>query len=348
MKMTGPTTLHAATSSGHPDIIVVGGSSGSLEPLTTILSSLPEDLAAAVFVVQHRGAGSRPPLLSLGNICKLPVMLAEDNAPLRAGTVCFAPANLHLLLEGEKMRVMHGPRENLARPSIDVLFRSAAVAFGPRVIGVILSGDLDDGELGLAAVRRCGGYTIVQAPEDSASPSMPAAALRTEPDATLTAEEIGASLVRLVTGPARPARTVPSDLALEARAAAVAMTDPDDLSRVGSASHFTCPECQGPLWLMPSQPEQYRCDVGHAFTLSSLAHGQALELERALWVAYRVVNERSRLLEHMAKSSTERGMTGAAAGYVERRKELRAHARSILDALSSLETPRDAEARPLQ
>ncbi|MFZ5896280.1 MAG: chemotaxis protein CheB [Myxococcota bacterium] len=321
------------------DIVVIGGSSGSLAPLMRLLSDLDPNLEASVFIVQHRMVGAPLPVTSLASSTNLAVRVAENQARFQKGTIYLAPAGQHLMLTTDGMRVAHGPRENLSRPSIDVLFRSAAVTFGSRVTGVVLSGELHDGAAGLDAIRRCGGYTIVQDPSDAMSASLPRAALAMFPHRVLRALEIGATLSELANQPAPPRVKVPRDLELEARAAAVAMSAPDELSRVGEASHFTCPECQGPLWLMQQAPAHFRCDVGHAFSLDALESGQAHALERALWVAYRILAERSRLIEQMANRAKEQGNESIAADYTRRMHELHSHSRAVLSALESIDLP---------
>jgi two-component system chemotaxis response regulator CheB len=320
------------------DHIVIGGSQGSLAPLLQILSGLPATLRAAVFIVQHRMPSSRDSLSVLASSCALPVMLARDRAPVRQGVVYFGPPDLHLLLSDGAMRVVRGPRENLARPSIDVLFRSSAVDFGPRTIGVILSGALNDGAGGLSAILRCGGYGIVQAPHEAVDDEMPRAALELAPQHALPVAEIAGALARLSEELAPPAPPVPNDLAIEARAAAVAMTDPTPIDATADPAHLTCPECDGPLFRVhPAKPEQYRCDIGHAFSPEALSQAQSNALERALWVAFRTLLERARLLEQLANSSERRGMSASAESYRKRMEELKEHSSAVLAALSAVE-----------
>src|SRR3982751_1457739 len=159
-------------------IIVIGGSAGALRPLGQILSALPEDLPATVFVVLHVAAYAGTGILEhLCNLASLKARIASDGAPFGNGEIVLAPPDHHLIVKPGHVRVTRTPRENLWRPSVDVLFRSAAVAHGSRVIGVILSGALDDGSAGLSAIKRCGGLTIVQSPADAEVASMPDSAL---------------------------------------------------------------------------------------------------------------------------------------------------------------------------
>lgn len=320
------------------DRIVVGGSYGSLQPLLQILSSLPPTLHAAVFVVQHRAPSARDVASMLQSKCALPVRLASDGLPVEDGVVYLGPADQHLLLQDGVMRVVRGPRENLARPSIDVLFRSAAVEFGPRTIGVILSGGMDDGVSGLSAILRCGGMAIVQTPTDALDDELPRAALVVAPRTALPVAEIAHSVVRLSNEFAPPPSPIPSDLVLEARAAALTMIDPAQLQRVSEPAHLTCPECDGPLsCIHGAQLDEYRCDVGHAFSTETLSTAQSASLERALWVAFRTLLERARLLEQMAKNAEQSGMPSSASSYRKRMTELKEHSRAVLAALSAVE-----------
>ena len=165
------------------DIILVGASAGGLEALRTLLGNLPGNIAASIFVVLH--IGGRPSVLPkvLGAASSLSVAHAVDGAPIRMGHVHIAPPDRHLLIEqgngGQgRIRLSRGPRENLTRPAVDPLFRSAAEAFGPRVIGVILSGALGDGTAGLIGIKKHGGIAIVQDPDEAQYPGMPKNALK--------------------------------------------------------------------------------------------------------------------------------------------------------------------------
>jgi two-component system, chemotaxis family, protein-glutamate methylesterase/glutaminase len=318
------------------DIIVLGGSAGSTAPLRDILAQLPADFPASVFVVQHR-APSRQAETKAWSF-SLPSAVAEDGAKVERSRIYVAPADRHLYFEDGKLRVRNGPRENMARPSIDVLFRSAAVVYGPRVVGVILSGTLDDGVVGLAAIKRCRGVTVVQDPSDALADELPYNALESQPLHRLPAAQIPKLLAALVEQPVAAEHSVPSDIALEAHAATVAMTDPAGLDQLAEPSHLTCPECQGPLWRLPAGvDEHYRCEVGHAYNAQSLFSDQSRELERALWVAYRTLIERARLLERLAEGDQSRGRASSALGYAARMREVRQHARSVLSALSVTE-----------
>jgi two-component system chemotaxis response regulator CheB len=319
------------------DTILIGGSKGSLAPLLTILKQLPKQLPASVLVVQHRLPGTRSARALLAAQTSLRVEEAEDGIKAEEGVVYLAPEDRHLLISESGLRVLHGPRENLARPSIDVLFRSAAVSRGARCIGVILSGSLADGELGLDAVERCGGYTIVQDPGEAETAELPLNALRTTPAVHLRSEQIAGALLRALGEAARLVTDVPRDLQIEARAAVAAASVMDELGQHAERTHLTCPECDGPLWrLGPAGSEHFRCDVGHAYSTEALVSGQAQTLERALWVAYRTLIEHARLLDALA----ERGkitLPTSSAEYRRRAEELRSHANSVREAISAVQ-----------
>lgn len=318
------------------DVVVVGASSGGLEALRILLADLPAPLGAAVFIVQHRHAQSGR-LLSdlLGPVARLPVEPAEDGRPIEPDHVVVAPPDQHLVVERDRVRLSQGPRENLARPAIDVLFRSAAVTFGARTIGAVLTGQLNDGAAGLHAIARCGGMTAVQDPRDALYPEMPAAALATaRPDHCVPLAELGGLIGRLAGEPAGPQPQVPEELRLEARMATFEALGPEVERRIGQASGLSCPDCEGPLWELPkSGPVRFRCSVGHAFTAEAVLQQQEREVERAMWVALRVLRERSALARRAADEEESRGRSGIARMWTERANEAEGHARTLVEAL---------------
>jgi chemotaxis response regulator CheB len=185
------------------DIVVIGGSAGSLRPLQTLVGLLPGKLGAAVFVVQHGSSNSWVPsqltdILASANTA--PVELASER-PVEMGKIYVCPRNHHLSIENDRMRLDMGPKEHFTRPAIDVLFRSAAQSYGRRAVGVLLSGSLGDGTAGLWQIKSRGGLTLVQDPSEAEYPQMPASAIAgVEVDFVLPADLLGAKLRDSIAG----------------------------------------------------------------------------------------------------------------------------------------------------
>lgn len=283
------------------DIVVVAASLGGLQALRKILSSLPPDLPASVFIVMHVGA--RPSQLPeiFQTDCPLPVMHAQDGQSIAQATVYVAPPDRHLLVRNGVIVLSSGPKENFSRPAADPLFRSAAVEYGPRAIGVILTGKLDDGAAGLKAVDACGGFTIVQDPSSCVAPDMPKAALQAvSPDRVVPLEDIAPAIVSALTdGSRKGARMNERErIALETKIALTGKSSPGDLERLGYRSGLTCPDCGGVVWRIGDDlPLRYRCHTGHAFSALALEREQSSGAENALWAAVRRLQERLLLLE---------------------------------------------------
>jgi len=305
------------------DLIVIGASAGGVQTLTPLLAALPADLPAAVFVTLHFSAESRSRLPAvIGRGAALPVDWAEDEAPIMTGEVRVAPPDEHLLIEPGRMRVVHGPRENRHRPAIDPMFRSAAWSYGPRVVGVVLSGYLDDGTAGLWAIKSCGGTTVVQDPADALHPDMPLSALaHNRIDHQLPMDAIAALLVRLASEPAGAAMPKPERVKLETDFT-VLESDMADMARLGTLSPFTCPTCRGALWELDEGGHlRYRCHTGHAFSHASLLLEQGSEIESSIYSALRVVEEKATALRRLAERWVSRYPT-MTADYETRAREM--------------------------
>ncbi|QXJ21848.1 chemotaxis protein CheB [Actinomadura graeca] len=288
------------------DTVVIAASAGGIQALQTVMAGLPPKLPAAVLVVLHvppTGGRALPGILDRAGW--LPAAAAVDGEALEPGRIYVAPPDRHLLVEGDVIRLSHGPRQHGHRPAADPLFQSAASARGSRVVGVVLSGLLDDGAAGCAAVEDAGGIVAVQDPADSSYDGMPRAALAATGHAVaLPAAEIGAFLAEQSRTPvvaARPrTRQVDAESFLEPEPAAA---DPP-----GSWSGMTCPECGGPLNVRSdTRPVRYACRLGHGWSAASLLGGQDEAVERALWIAALRLEERVRLTERMAAAAEERG-----------------------------------------
>jgi two-component system chemotaxis response regulator CheB len=318
------------------DIIVVGSSMGGIQALTSLAGQLPADLQAVVLVVQHSSPDS-PGLLGtiLSNHGPLPAVMAEDGMPMDRGRIYVAPPNRHLLASASGIRVTYGPRENRSRPAIDALFRTAAVNYRSRVIGVVLTGLLGDGAAGLLAVQCCGGLPLVQAPDDAAHADMPLRALDVVKNAeTFVMRDLGALLVRRCREPAPDAPPVPESLALESRLSEQPMGYQDWGAVAGQPTSFTCPECKGPIHEIREEGlTRFRCRVGHAYSTYDLLGDKARAVEESLWVALQTLEERAEMLELMAADDAQRAWHRGVGTFADRARETRAHADRLRELL---------------
>jgi two-component system, chemotaxis family, protein-glutamate methylesterase/glutaminase len=307
------------------DVIVIGCSAGGVEALPRILQQLPTDLKAAVIIVQHMAATN--PLYLVGILertSRLPVQWAEQGDRIEHGRAIVAPPDAHLLLSEGHVQLTKGARENHARPSIDKLFRSAAAAYGSRVIGILLTGMLDDGVAGLRAIRDAGGVVIVQEPASAAFPELPSRALLAiTPDRVLPIDAIGGAIASLVGEPVKVA-TTPPHLALEAEIDREGSVSPEKMSTLGPQTTLLCPECRGPMWQAGDEEfRRFRCYLGHATTARQLLIESADEVESALWSAVRALNDRATTLETLATDAKRIGDGQAEETYAGRARQVR-------------------------
>jgi two-component system, chemotaxis family, protein-glutamate methylesterase/glutaminase len=281
------------------EIVVIGGSRGAFGVLKVLAAMLPPEFRAIVCIVLHIGRHESVLPELMAGWGPLPVKHPVDGEALSSGTIYIAPPDRHLLVSEGTLRLDSGAAENFARPAVDPLFRTAASAYGERAIGVILSGDLDDGAAGLAAVRAHGGYCIVQDPDDCEAPSMPRTALQAAgADAVAGREKLAERIVAAIEGaPCRVAMEASEmgspKLDLETSIARQHIVAPEEMDRIGTRSPLTCPECGGMLWRVNDRRQlRYRCHTGHAFGALSLEDGQEKALENTIWAAIRAANER--------------------------------------------------------
>jgi two-component system chemotaxis response regulator CheB len=320
------------------DIIVVGASAGGVEALATLARGLPADFPAAVFMVLHvppHGTSVLPKIISRAG--PLPATHAWDGEPIQPGRIYVAPPDRHMLLKLGHVRVARGPTENSHRPAIDPLFRTAARQYGRRVIGVVLSGLLDDGTAGLLAIKERGGTAIVQHPDDALFSSMPRSALENVAvDHALPIAEITAVLKRLASEPLPKLAeaAAPAEMRVEADMAELELDALENRHRPGAPSGYGCPACGGALWeLRDGDLMRYRCRVGHAWSPDSLLAEQSGGVEAALWSALRALEERASLARNMSARAGQRGTDSIARKFADQARESETDARLIREVL---------------
>jgi two-component system, chemotaxis family, protein-glutamate methylesterase/glutaminase len=328
-------------------LIVVGGSAGGIESAGQLLASLPAELGAPVFVVIHipsHTPSSLPDVLQRRS--RLPVYFASNDAPIHDNVVYVAPPGRHLMLDEGTMRVTFGPKESRARPSVDVLFRSAAMTYGPRVIAVIVSGALDDGTPGAWAVKDRGGVVVVEDPATALFPAMPQSVLaHVEVDASLPLEKLGEYVASEAQAPLRPHATTPipphwnveTMIARQANAFNAGCVD------IGNASHFSCPECGGVMSeIKEGKIRRFRCHTGHAYSSEALLSEIDNGICENLWSAVRATEERILLLRQLAETDVNADISVSA-----RYRELATLSEDFLSALrrSALDSAIEAQGR---
>ena len=310
-------------------IVVLGGSAGSVQALIPLVQQLPADLSASLFVTVHLSPISREWLSGqLRRVTRLNVESPTAESSIHPCTVYVARPDQHLIVKHGRVMVSRGPRENMWRPAIDVLFRTAAVAYGNSVIAVLMSGELDDGTAGLQAVKECGGVAIVQDPGDSPHSAMARSALtNVEVDYSVPLDGLAPLITRLLAEPAGAAVPIPEDLRRYALMAEP-LQGTASLHRA-SPSQLSCPECGGPLWQHGADRMQFRCLVGHGFHIDALDRGSDDELDRTLWAAIRLFEQRVHLSRMMSEEERVRGRTRNALLHEARADEAERHARTL-------------------
>lgn len=317
-----------------PRVIVIGASFGGVAALLELLARLPAGLPAIVGVVLHVGnqRSILPELLAPRT--KLPATHARNGEPLVPGRIYIAPPDHHMLFTPQGVQLNRGPLENHARPAIDPLFRSAALHWRDRAIGVVLTGFLDDGTAGLAAIKRCGGTAIVQDPATAQEPSMPASAMaNVDVDHCEPIERIAGVLAREVQAPDGAGGS--ADAGMEREHAVFEGINPmENLEAVAERSIFSCPDCGGGLWeINDKRPLRYRCHTGHAFSVRTLENLQAESTEYAMWSSVRSLQEREFLLRRLASVSRSTGDNHQADAGLREADRLRDQVRALTDMI---------------
>ncbi len=263
-------------------IFVIGASLSGIDALCELVSRLPKDFPAPVFIAQHvasHSPGMLPHILSKAG--PLPAVHPKTATRFEPGMIYVAPPDRHMLVEKSYIRLSHGPHENLARPAIDPLFRSAAANYGPAVVGVVLTGQLNDGTSGLLTIKDRGGFTIVQEPAEATARSMPLSAIRhMKVDRVCTLDEMARLFVELANDAPPPESSSATErlMEIENRIAEGIFTVEDwwALEQMSAPSGLNCPICRSAVYELKDQRVlRYRCRSGHAFSAQSLLSGQA-------------------------------------------------------------------------
>lgn len=327
-------------------IIAVGASAGGVNAITELITHIKPGLDIAVFIVQHLSRTTFPDFLlyRLKSVTSLNCLIAADGDTIQKDHIYLAPSNRHLMVKNGKIGLGYGPEENRWRPSIDVLFRTAATSYNSHTIGIILTGLLNDGTAGMSAIKRCGGTTIVQDPNEAEYPDMPLSVLEAiEVDHTLPLAEIGNAITDIIKHFEPKIVEIPPDLLQEAEIAERVVTGNDAMVNLGQESLFTCPDCNGRLWYLHDKDKisRFRCQIGHTYNESDLIMKQGEQLENTLWVALRIMEERKTLMQKLTSDYQKKGLSSMATSYKQRTDELRLHINKLKDLLYDTEFNND-------
>lgn len=318
-------------------IVVIGASAGGLNSIIELASQLTQDMDLSLFVVLHISHVSMEEVLiqriqkNTSFTCKM----ASHEERVQARHLYLAVPDKHMVLEPGRILLGEGPPENRWRPSIDVLFRSAAAHYDGRVIGIILSGLMQDGTSGMLAIRRCGGTCIVQDPKEAEYPDMPLAVLNNmDVDYCLSLQQMGTILLEKSRNGMGARHEIPEDVRLESEIAARMAVGLDQVKSIGARSDFSCPDCGGGLWeVAGDEVIRFRCHTGHVYNEAELWIRQTEALENTLWTALRMMEERRQLLHNMAEEESGKGWMRAAGRKKERVEELQAHIQRLKQIL---------------
>ena len=326
----------------HPKfIVVVGASAGGLDALTEMVRSLEKGLDIAYCIVLHlsrKGIGDFV-VHRLKQVTDLPCQMVVDGGAIKTGNIYIARPNQHLLVKDNHFILGGGPEENRFRPSIDVLFRYAAVAYSSHAIGIILSGLLDDGTSGMWAIKRSGGTCIVQDPNEAEYPDMPLSVINNmEVEYVATLEEMGGLIAPIIKLKEGRKQVVPKDVIAESKIAETTAVGIADIEKIADVSAFACPDCGGNLWSVKGDVvKRYRCHIGHAYTEKDLVIKQAETASTTLWVALRMMEERKHLLKKMQIETEKKGLKILASNHVERHDAMEKHITTLKKILFDLQ-----------
>ena len=323
-------------------IVVIGASAGGLNALIELVHHLETGMDTAYCVVLHlsrKGVGDFV-VHRVKQYTSMSCSLVTDGEPIESDHIYVAKPNQHMLVKDDKFLLGAGPEENRWRPSINVLFRSAAVAYSTHAIGIILSGLLDDGTSGMWAIKRSGGKCIVQDPDQAEYPDMPFSVMNhMEVDHVLALADIGPMIANIITHSVGEKKPAPDEVIAESKIAEKTAVGIDDVRKLsGEQSVFACPDCGGGLWDMKDDViRRYRCHIGHAYTERDLVLKQAETAGSTLWVALRMMEERKHLLRKLEVENTKKGFTYLTASHVEKQDEMQRHIDKLKEILCDLQ-----------
>ncbi|NEU99535.1 chemotaxis protein CheB [Bradyrhizobium uaiense] len=318
------------------DVLAIGTSAGGFEALRFLAGEFSRDFPASVVVTIHLSSQFRSELDAiLTQAGPLPASFAVDGERLERSRLYIAPAERHLILESGHLRLGSGPRENNARPSLDPLFRSAALCCGPRTVGAVLTGTLGDGAAGLSTLKQCGGITVVQDPSDAAFPEMPTTALaRSHPDHVVGLTGMPALFETLARQPAGQAMPIPGNLQYEVDIASGGRSSMHEMDRIGRRSVLACPDCHGVMWEFDDgELVRYRCHEGHAYSAEVMSLALDDNLRRAFGIALQALDERVALARKLEAQASTGGQTRVAKSWAAKAAEFEAEAKVIRDSI---------------
>jgi two-component system chemotaxis response regulator CheB len=322
-------------------VVVIGASAGGLKAVTELLSKFsPGSNNIAFFVVLHVAKHSMGEVIvnHIQRHTSLKCRIPEKGEVIKAGHLYLAPPDHHMIIKGKEIVINNGPHENRWRPSIDVLFRSAAVAYNSKVIGIILTGLLDDGTSGMGAIKRSGGICMVQEPEEAEFGDMPNNVLNNvDVDFRVPLGDMGYILNDLFSKPSGEAIPVPREVQIEAEITERLATHVQDLAQIGEQSLFNCPDCGGGLFKVNDPAvNRYRCHTGHVYTEKTLLQVQSEHIEETLWVAMRMLEERRNLLLTVSGREKENGTNGEWKDKQVRADEINVHIERLKHVLQTI------------
>jgi two-component system chemotaxis response regulator CheB len=324
------------------NLIVIGASAGGIKAISKIINGLPETIDAAIMVVLHLSRKSNPENIVqiFQRNTSLKCLVAKDETEIEKGNIYIAPPEHHLMVNSQTINLNQGPEENRHRPSVDVLFRSAAVHFGHKAIGVIASGMLYDGTSGMQAIKSCGGLCIVQDPEQAEYADMPRSVLnKIRVDYMAKLEEIPVIIQNILNKPLPPKIEIPHELKIEINITEKLMSDINQLKRIADHSDFSCPDCGGGLWKIKEDPtHRYRCHIGHVYSEKMLHELQDLKIEESIWVSIRMLEEKRNMLRLLSERRNRRDNEETLSSFAKRINDIDEHIKRLKSFVINIST----------